>query len=183
MKNRILFTVFPVALLLAGPALAQAPSQIQLQNVILPQLVNAVNCTDGQQVMQESFNRIVSSIFTKLVPDITGDIKNGSAFTLNVNDDKTSASVLGTVPVPEHGRTYINVGARSAITNNVGDIFTGKDGLSTDWGLSVGGTWRWKSGLFFDGGGCQRFHAQRQQYIQSLCAEYIKYLDATKGGA
>ncbi len=162
--------------------MAQGPPNQWLIDSLGSQVVNlatAVSCNEQKMVLPKTFNKLTSGVLTKVAPNIAGDIKQGTGANIKFSDDKTSAEIQSTFRLSN--AWLLNFGFNGAITNNITEIYSGKNGLGTDWGGKLGISWAFKRGLFYKSRSlCEEFHLKRTNYLMSLYNQALPLLDTNR---
>lgn len=145
------------------------------------EMETAVNCSDKIQVMDKTFNKLVRNAFTKIAPNVAGEITQGSGANIKLSDENTTAEIQSTFILSD--RWLLNFGFNGTVKNNVASIFSGKEGLESDWGTKLNFSWAWKRGLFYKGvSTCESFHLNRKLYLLQLYNRLntASYLDTAR---
>jgi hypothetical protein len=150
-----------------------------LDKSILPRLQTAVSCDDKKMVLPKTFNNLTGAALTKLAPNVAGQLKQGTGATLSFGQDKTTAEIQASFVFKT--TQLLNIGFNGSISGNASDIYTGKDGLATDWGAKASYSIPLRRALIYKSiNTCDQLHLERDQYIDSLYTSILPHLDTNR---
>lgn len=138
-------------------------------------LMTNVNCAEQNKVLAGSFNKITAGFMTTLAQNVTGQLSQGTGANLKISDDKLSAEIQSSFLLGE--KLLLNAGFNGAITDNISDLYSGKGGVATDWGVKLGLSIPIKRTLFYASEGeCYRFYADRSAFLLKKSEELKPYI-------
>lgn len=133
----------------------------------------------GKLLSPVSFRKLSQRSYSRVSSNATIQNQPGSYASLKLTNDNTVADLQTSFFISDY--TSITIGFNAVVSENIADLYSGKDGLNTDWGVKFGLNKRIQSSIFYTKEQEGKLRAKRKALLYELLNKYQFLLNEDYG--
>ncbi len=128
-------------------------------------------------VSPQGFQKLSQRLYSRVPSNAPAQSQPGSYASLKLTDNSTVADLQTSFFVSNY--STVTVGFNAVVSENIADLYSGKDGLNADWGIKLG--WNKKIGgsIFYSKEQERQLNTKRKMLLYELPGKYQHLLNET----